>query len=1086
MPNEWASARTLSLPLSALKGAVVGIDASHYISQHLIHPATREPLLIALGGFPFALKSNIEKELQTFKDLGVACVFVFNGLEFGRKNQRPHVHQESVRAFEQAWELYDQQQADQVVDAFSSAGTPRPDSLYRFLQRILRQNGIDYIVAPYSAAAQLSYLTKGSNPLVDAVWGPSEVLLFDVDKLITRIDTDPAQFSWITKQTCQDELGKLTHEQFLDFALLLGSSFLPIFPGFENPPFPGKGAVIRDAMGLFNSAGRSALNLCTQFEEDGRMPDPQYTDRYKRAFVTVKHHVLMDVDGKVGPMDADNSPTDMHELIGQRLPEELYFYLSKGILGPDIPNYLTSGEVLISLPLGVEDTEIYRQIAGETLTPIRTQAICLLSNSLHRFYQVKVIQVRTWYDEKSDSSINLKTLPSVKDSIRSWKVRNDQFTEGVQKLHGSCGLFRFAVQSLKDSDFVSKTFSSNDTPPLSSKDEIYANVFWRFLQLRGYINEKHQLTSWGVCLEQALSVLDPEDSLEEATFLAIELLRFGVLNSKQWFSHVSGGPMRGSDDDKSFNMLVSRVACVVRSTLRNLMEVVLAGIFLGGDASRDRKDWNELAVGLPLIDDNDCGLGIAVRTYLDDLPLQPEPTSQDAREEVKSKGKDWFQHSDSFSGNLEVAFKLWDAVFKGTQTAGAEFKDAKFWAEANTWLSDRREDLDWFTSKLRIFSRYKQTNPRKMARLSFLLVSSLALLISVVSATSAVLDLIPKNFDKVVLQSGKPALVEFFAPWCGHCKTLAPVYEELAQAFTHAEDKVSIAKVDADANRDLGKRFGIQGFPTLKWFDGKSDKPEDYNGGRDLESLSAFITEKTGVKPKGSKKEPSIVDMLTDSSFKSTIGGDKDVLVAFTAPWCGHCKSLAPTWEALANDFALEPNVVVAKVDAEAENAKTTAKDQGVTGYPTIKFFAKGSTEGEIYSGARTEQAFVEFLNTKAGTHRAVGGGLDDKAGTVPVLDALVAKYTASDLVAEVKKAAASVQNKYAAYYVKVAEKLSQNQEYAVKEFARLKKILAKGGSAPEKIDDIISRSNILRKFLGQEEEEEEEEEKKEENKDEL
>ena len=65
---------------------------------------------------------------------------------------------------------------------------------------------------------------------------------------------------------------------------------------------------------------------------------------------------------------------------------------------------------------------------------------------------------------------------------------------------------------------------------------------------------------------------------------------------------------------------------------------------------------------LPFINDNDCGLGIAVRTYLDDLPLQANPTSPTARTEVKAKGKDWFQHSDSFSGNLDMAFKLWDAV----------------------------------------------------------------------------------------------------------------------------------------------------------------------------------------------------------------------------------------------------------------------------------------------------------------------------------------------------------------------------------------------------------------------------------------
>lgn len=71
---------------------------------------------------------------------------------------------------------------------------------------------------------------------------------------------------------------------------------------------------------------------------------------------------------------------------------------------------------------------------------------------------------------------------------------------------------------------------------------------------------------------------------------------------------------------------------------------------------------NLLFLRLPFIDDNDCGLGIAVRTYLDDLPLQANSTSPEARADAKAKGKDWFQHSESFTGNLDLAFKLWDAV----------------------------------------------------------------------------------------------------------------------------------------------------------------------------------------------------------------------------------------------------------------------------------------------------------------------------------------------------------------------------------------------------------------------------------------
>jgi len=112
----------------------------------------------------------------------------------------------------------------------------------------------------------------------------------------------------------------------------------------------------------------------------------------------------------------------------------------------------------------------------------------------------------------------------------------------------------------------------------------------------------------------------------------------------------------------------------------------------------------------------------------------------------------------------------------------------------------------------------------------------------------------------------------------------------------------------------------------------------------------------------------------------------------------------------------------------------------------------------------------ISFLNDKAGTYRIAGGGLSATAGTIAALDELVKKYTGKEealaaVSKQVQEAAASTKDKYAEYYVKVFNKLTENPGYVEKESKRLAGLVKKSGLAPEKLDDLVRRSNILSRF---------------------
>eukprot|EP00282_Hemiselmis_andersenii_P008385 CAMPEP_0114140228 /NCGR_PEP_ID=MMETSP0043_2-20121206/17267_1 /TAXON_ID=464988 /ORGANISM="Hemiselmis andersenii, Strain CCMP644" /LENGTH=423 /DNA_ID=CAMNT_0001234297 /DNA_START=59 /DNA_END=1329 /DNA_ORIENTATION=- len=264
-----------------------------------------------------------------------------------------------------------------------------------------------------------------------------------------------------------------------------------------------------------------------------------------------------------------------------------------------------------------------------------------------------------------------------------------------------------------------------------------------------------------------------------------------------------------------------------------------------------------------------------------------------------------------------------------------------------------------------------------MVRQAILLLA-VSCLLSAALAKSKVEELTPQNFKSTVLESDATWAVSFYAPWCGHCKALAPEWEKLASAISPT---VRVGSVDADKHKELGGQYDVRGFPTIKVFGKDKKKPEAYQGERTAQAIAKHLllhvadtvnTALGGGKPKSSSSGgggggggKSAVVNLNESQFKEKVLNGKDEwLVAFVAPWCGHCKRLGPEWEDAAKQ--LQGEFKLGMVDATVETS--LAQRYGVNGYPTIKLFTPeggGKASPSDYQGGRTASDIVGYANSR-------------------------------------------------------------------------------------------------------------------------
>jgi len=134
------------------------------------------------------------------------------------------------------------------------------------------------------------------------------------------------------------------------------------------------------------------------------------------------------------------------------------------------------------------------------------------------------------------------------------------------------------------------------------------------------------------------------------------------------------------------------------------------------------------------------------------------------------------------------------------------------------------------------------------------------------------------NIDEVVFASKDIWFLEFYAPWCGHCKNLEPEWNAVATAM---KGQVKFGKVDATVETQLAERFGVNGYPTIKYFgyggDKSSGTAQPYQGGRTAADISAFANELLDR----ANIDPEVHELVNQKVFDEHCQGAKICLMLF-------------------------------------------------------------------------------------------------------------------------------------------------------------------------------------------------------------
>lgn len=708
--------------VSQLKENVVAVDATYYL--RLILENTHEPLVSATGG-PLALEDRIEADLDKWKANDCTPLFIFDGCPVkGQDELSIEQGRFANNGTDHAWDLYSNAQAQSSVTNFGLfASAYRMERFYPTFQGILRKRELHFLVPPFKAVAQIAYfsnLSKSGETVCGAIMGPRELLLYPInDVLIQEVDWSNNRFLAVSKDTLKHQLN-VDDSILVDALLMTGTSFLPAFPARAQPQQPSN--TVRDAVNMLRANGKHVKQVCQHFDDVLKSQQPDWFDKYCKARMIVDHYIYVAINGAVEVQAHDNLTSDSHEYMGLRLPEELHHYLNTGLVGPHLLSWITHSRITVLPTLDGIASDEYKNLVLRRLLPLRELALGLVVPRLHRGFHFKDIEVKAWFPDQQTTTIRNSDFRTPSPKVATWNVEQKLVDEtfpswslSAQASKDRAGSLAFEILALQKPDFARATVGKPGNKPkgIDAPAHIVSTVIWRYLHLRDYVNDSHELTGWGKALATAMTALEPTvkqhpevSGLHEALLLAFELIRLDQLNAKPRQDESDKG-----DVDPSL-LLVSRSAVLlklrhdaigytgplrkdmlayfsqvsaVREADRDLVEAIVVHMFLSNQTKRERlpSEYWDISTALPFVNRNyNAAMGVAIRTFLE--------MDSDENRDLDKFASQYFPNSVAFREDVDIFCHFFKALVTGVKALDQKDMGSKdVWTKAQDYLESR-------------------------------------------------------------------------------------------------------------------------------------------------------------------------------------------------------------------------------------------------------------------------------------------------------------------------------------------------------------------------------------------------------------